>query len=329
VIRASTPVRVCDLGGWTDTWFGGPGRVLNIAVQPGIEVRISTTSGPKPVVLDVASFGHRYAVTPGEPRTPRHPLLEAAVDSLPPPVGTAVEISITSEVPSGCGGGTSAAVTVALVGALAALRNDELSPRQVAYAAHALEVEVVGRQSGIQDHLSAALGGTNFLTIDDYPAAAVETLPMWERLNALLTTVYVGQDHVSDHIHRAVIDRAATDKDHAFARLRAAAEAGRQAWCSEDLEGFGMAMIANTDAQSALHDALVGHDATRVIEMATACDAIGWKVNGAGGDGGSLTLLSREPSAKAALEEAIRHLDGRFQVLPLHVSPHGLTVRRD
>jgi D-glycero-alpha-D-manno-heptose-7-phosphate kinase len=329
VIRASTPVRVCDLGGWTDTWFGGPGRVLNIAVQPGIEVSIRAHAGPEPVVLDVASYGDRYAVMPGEARTPRHPLLEAAVDALPPPAGAAVEVAISSEVPSGCGAGTSAAVTVALLGALAALRDDQLTPRQVAYAAHALEVEVVGRQSGIQDHLSAALGGTTFLTIDDYPAAAFEPLPTWERLNALLTTVYVGQDHVSDHIHRAVIDRAATDKEHVFARLRAAAEAGRQAWCSEDLEGFGMAMIANTDAQSALHDALVGRDAARVIETAAAWGAIGWKVNGAGGDGGSLTLLSREPSAKTALEEAIGRLDGRFQVLPLHVSPLGLTVRRD
>ena len=34
MITASAPVRVCDNGGWTDTWFGGPGRVLNIAVSP-------------------------------------------------------------------------------------------------------------------------------------------------------------------------------------------------------------------------------------------------------------------------------------------------------
>ena len=31
MIESSAPVRICDNGGWTDTWFGGPGRVLNMA----------------------------------------------------------------------------------------------------------------------------------------------------------------------------------------------------------------------------------------------------------------------------------------------------------
>ena len=48
VITASTPVRVCDNGGWTDTWFGGPGRVFNIAVTPGVEVSIRPATGFKP-----------------------------------------------------------------------------------------------------------------------------------------------------------------------------------------------------------------------------------------------------------------------------------------
>ena len=92
MIEVSVPVRICDNGGWTDTWFGGPGRVLNIAVTPGVEVSIRATSGPDPVVLDVEDFGDRYSIVPGASRLARHPLLEAAVDSSPPPTGVAVEI---------------------------------------------------------------------------------------------------------------------------------------------------------------------------------------------------------------------------------------------
>ena len=44
MIVASVPVRICDNGGWTDTWFGGPGRVLNIAVVPGVEVAVTIYS---------------------------------------------------------------------------------------------------------------------------------------------------------------------------------------------------------------------------------------------------------------------------------------------
>ena len=72
-IKASAPVRVCDNGGWTDTWFGGPGRVLNIAVTPGVEVSIDAATGPDPVVLDAESFGDRYSIVPGVSRVARHP----------------------------------------------------------------------------------------------------------------------------------------------------------------------------------------------------------------------------------------------------------------
>ena len=58
-------------------------------------------------------------------------------------------------------------------------------------------------------------------------------------------------------------------------------------------------MIANTEAQRSLHPELVGVDARRVIEFAAAHGAIGWKVNGAGGDGGSVTILSATREAKA------------------------------
>ena len=88
-----------------------------------------------------------------------------------------MEVSVRSAVPAGCGAGTSAAVAVALLGGLAELRGEQLSPRDVAYAAHRLEVDVLGVESGIQDQLSAAFGGINYLEIEPYPEATVQTLP--------------------------------------------------------------------------------------------------------------------------------------------------------
>ena len=124
VIEASVPVRICDNGGWTDTWFGGPGRVLNVAVKPGVDVSIRATAGSDLVVFDLETLGERYSIVPGAPRTTRHPLLEAAIDAFPPPADLAVEVSVRSAVPAGCGAGTSAAVAVALLGALAAARSE-------------------------------------------------------------------------------------------------------------------------------------------------------------------------------------------------------------
>jgi len=327
VIEASVPVRICDNGGWTDTWFGGPGRVLNIAVTPGVDVSVRATAGSTTVVLDVENFGDRYPVVPGAPRVARHPLLEAALDAFPPPDERAVEVTVRSAVPAGCGTGTSAAVSVALLGALAAARAEQLSPREVAYAAHRLEVHVVGAESGIQDQLCAAFGGISYLEIEPYPEATVETLPAWEELGSRLTLVFLGRAHDSSGVHRQVIEKVARGGSGVFARLREAAGAARVAVLTQDLGAFGEAMIANTEAQRALHPALVGADASRVIELAAAHGAVGWKVNGAGGDGGSVTILSAGREAKSGLEQGMTGLDPRYRVLPIQISSVGLQVR--
>ncbi len=327
MIHATTPVRICDNGGWTDTWFGGPGRVLNLAVTPGVEVSIRAAPGPTGVLLDVENFGDRYSIVPGEARVARHPRLEAAIDASPPPADLAVEVRVSAAVPAGCGAGTSAAVAVALLGALAAARAEQPSPRDIAYAAHRLEVDVLGMESGIQDHLSAAFGGINYLEIEPYPEATVHTLPSWAGLSARLTLVFLGRAHDSSSVHRQVIDNAASRGSEAFARLRDAAVAARDAVLDQDLGAFGQAMIANTDAQRALHPELVGLDAARVIDLAAAQGAVGWKVNGAGGDGGSVTILSGSEAAKVAIEQRVAALDSRYRVLPIEISAVGLEVR--
>jgi D-glycero-alpha-D-manno-heptose-7-phosphate kinase len=327
VIDASAPVRICDNGGWTDTWFGGPGRILNVAVTPGAEVSIRGTVGPDHVVLDVETFGDRYSIVPRAPRVDRHRLLEAAIDAFPPPPGLAVEVSVRSGVPAGCGAGTSAAVAVALLGALAALRREQRSPRDIAYTAHRLEVDVLGVESGIQDQLSAAFGGINYLEIETYPESKVYPLPTWEELSPLLTLVFLGRAHDSSAVHRQVIEEVGCRGSGVFSRLRDAAVAARDAVLAQDLDGFGQAMRANTEAQRSLHPGLVGVDASRVIELAAARGAVGWKVNGAGGNGGSVTILSATRESKQALEHRVAVLDMRYRVLPIHVSTAGLEVR--
>jgi len=327
MIEATAPVRICDNGGWTDTWFGGPGRIVNVAVTPGVEVSIAVGSGPEPVVLDVGAYGDRYPVVPGAARAARHPLLEAAIDALPPPAHTPVEIRVRSAVPVGCGAGTSAAVAVALLGALGAAGSASISPRDVAYTAHRLEVDVLGAESGIQDQLSAAFGGINYIEIDQYPDATVLPLPEWDALGPRLSLIFLGRPHDSSEVHRQVIERVTSERDATFSRLRDAATASRDAVRAQDLAAFGRAMVANTEAQAALHPELVGVDARRVIDIATTHGAIGWKVNGAGGDGGSVTVLSATRAAKDALEARIAASDSGYRVLPIEVSGAGLVVR--
>lgn len=154
VVEAVAPVRVCDVGGWTDTWFAAPGAVCGLAAGPGARVRIACGSAARPRVrLAVASADEAYAFPLAEPPG-RHPLLEGAIALHAPPARD-IDVHVEAPVPPGSGLGTSAAVAVALIGALrhAASPSDPgaVEPALVAGLAHALEVEHLGWQSGVQD----------------------------------------------------------------------------------------------------------------------------------------------------------------------------------
>ena len=75
------------------------------------------------------------------------------------PKNLSCEVTIYSEAPGGASTGTSAAVTVALIGALDSLTPGRMTPHEVALAAQRIETEMLHQQCGIQDQLCAAYGG--------------------------------------------------------------------------------------------------------------------------------------------------------------------------
>jgi D-glycero-alpha-D-manno-heptose-7-phosphate kinase len=86
-------------------------------------------------------------------------------------------------------------------------------------------------------------------------------------------------------------------------------------------------MIQNTEAQRNLNSGLVSVDAQRVIDIAKAHKALGWKVNGAGGAGGSLTILCGDLShVKRTMIREIKEENALFQEIPIHLSRFGLRV---
>jgi D-glycero-alpha-D-manno-heptose-7-phosphate kinase len=336
IVHATAPIRICDNGGWTDTWFAGHGKVFNIGVSPGVEVEVGTYpigALPERVVLEAANYQDRYSFAPGA-LPGRHPLLEAVVAATGLPGDAAVEITVRSDVPAGSSTGTSAAVVVALLGALDALTPGRLGLYDVATKAHRIEVDALGIESGVQDQLCAAFGGVNFIEVSPYPHARVSQLQLsastWEELDDRLLLVYLGQAHVSSEMHEHVIAAMrgrSAQSEQILDELRRSAEEARDAALAGDLRALGKAMRRNTDAQTRLHPDIVGTDARTVIDTARAHGALGWKVNGAGGIGGSVTLLcDTDPESRLDLTETLAGSDPRFDVLPTSLSRAGLRV---
>jgi D-glycero-alpha-D-manno-heptose-7-phosphate kinase len=351
-IRSAAPIRICDLGGWTDTWFARHGCVFNLAVHPAVEVELRVTAadpagtGGRPlVVVHAENFGRRYVRDLDRPTWTKHPLIEAALESLPRRGDLAYRVNVFSTAPPGGSVGSSAATAVALLAAIQHLLRAQPSaetanvasglgtPDALAYAAHRLETDRLSQQSGVQDQLCATYGGACFIEIDQYPRARVTRLPLpdalrWE-LDARLALVYLGRTHESSAMHECVIRDLADRGPEAPAlqALRRAATAARDAFVAGNLQALGEAMQANTAAQAELHAGLIGAEAQRVIEIARAHGAAGWKVNGAGGDGGSLTILGG--SSLAVQRTMLREIEAEnaaFRVIPIRLSVEGVRV---
>ena len=90
-VHATAPIRACDLGGWTDTWFAGHGAVLNVAVTPLVEVRIDVHRRTRPTV-EVPELSHEDA-------RPAYEDLGELTDGLPPKERAAVVLRYGYDLP--------------------------------------------------------------------------------------------------------------------------------------------------------------------------------------------------------------------------------------
>ena len=326
-LRVTAPVRTADVGGWTDTWFAGRGMVTNVAVGPGVGVEVRTVDGspdeahilivdaapfgpgPQPIDASVVAAPYRFdaTVSLADPQASADPFVAMAVAVAGPK--RRLEVTIRSCVPPACGLGTSAAISVAVIGAVWTIEDRRFSMAELAAAALAVETGL-GLQSGIQDQLAAAFGGTHRFDVR-YP-----TLGFAHRLTPdpavlfadRLVTVYLGQPHSSSAIHEQVIaELEAGGHRRALDDLRVAAMNAAASLLRGDLRGFGRSMTEHNDATRRLHPTIVSTLADEIGAMAMDHGAVGWKANGAGGNGGTISLLAGEHfDERAELLERLR-----------------------
>jgi D-glycero-alpha-D-manno-heptose-7-phosphate kinase len=339
LIHSRAPLRANDLGGWTDTWFAKEGCVLNLAFAPSVEVEVKAFPNDERaaarVLVRAENYGETFVMDPARPSLEPHGFLQHTIATLAPPETWRVEVNIYSPVPAGISTGTSASICVALLGAFGRLAGRDLGRDEVVSLAHGVETVKLKQQSGIQDQICAAHGGISFIEMPRYPDARVERLELPERvseeLGRRLLVVYLGRPHSSSAIHEQVIARLESGEDPGQWRqletMKRLAREARDHLLAGDLEAYGKAMSENTECQRALFDGLVSSDADAVIDVCRRHGASGWKVNGAGGQGGSLALLAGADDRKRhLLGEAINALGGGIRTLPAWLSPSGLTV---
>lgn len=325
IVKAVAPARILDFGGWTDTWFAKSGRVLNFAVDLYAKVIIATRERPGASII-AQDYGEAIEIARPEDvlYDGKHDLLKAALNVTKV---DGVDISVYSDVPPGCGTGSSAAVSVALIGALGVLADLYMTPHEAAKLAHKLETEELGIQSGVQDQIASATGGIGYHIIDPYPNVSTSPIRLSHEttleLESRLILVYTGQAHLSGDVHKKVIGdyEAGVERTlKAMDTLRNTPVWAKSALMRGDFVELAEIMNINTQAQKNLHPDITTEKIEALEEISRKAGALGFKINGAGG-GGSVTLLCGSDNARA-VEHAVK--EAGYRVLPCHLDFRGL-----
>jgi D-glycero-alpha-D-manno-heptose-7-phosphate kinase len=295
IVFSRAPVRICDLGGWTDTWFYNKGAVFNFAVDLYSYIRIEENNQDKINIvsenLDLSTeiINFRKIEYDGT-----LDLLKAAVKRME--IKSGLNIFVRADAPPGCGTGTSASIAVALVAALAHYSNKNLTSHEIAEYAHKLETEELNLESGVQDQFAAAYGGVNYMEID-YPNVIISNINVNEKriceLESQFILVYLSS-RSSSEMHKAVIQnykKGQKNTIQAFETMKNCAHAMNIAINSSDIEEIGEIMNQNWEAQKNLHPLMLNPIIEKTERIAKENGAIGFKCNGAGG-GGSVTILA-------------------------------------
>ena len=324
VIFSRAPVRICDIGGWTDTWFYPKGAVFNICIDLYSYIRIvpnnlnciniiSENLNLRAEIQDLHEITYDGNLD----------LLKAAIKRMS--IEKGIDIYIRTEAPPGCGTGTSASVAVALIAALARFSRKNLIQREIAKLAHELEIDELKLESGVQDQYAAAFGGINFMEID-YPSVKVSQIKLDDdkicRLENQLILVYLSS-RSSNEMHKAVITNYKNNDAttvNSLEQIKDCAYEMKDAINSESLGLMGKIMNKNWKAQKNLHPSMVNPIIKKIEKLAENHGAIGFKLNGAGG-GGSATILAGIGSEYRLKRKLYKE---GFQILPIKLNLKGV-----
>jgi D-glycero-alpha-D-manno-heptose-7-phosphate kinase len=319
--RSAAPVRLDFAGGWTDVPpFSARegGAVVNATI--GLAAHVELKLGGTSIRLVSEDLGQELECANSGGLVPngRLDLLKAALRMFP--VQSACTLTTRSDAPPGSGLGSSGALDVALVAALARARGEQLSGRELAEQAWYLEVVEAKIPGGKQDQFAAALGGFHRLSFRD-PDVGIEPITLDPACAAALerqtVLCYTGRSRVSGATIARVMaayERGDGPVTGALRALKDVADAMAEALRAGDLARVAGLLSQNWKHQQALDPEMRTPEMARLERGLGDAGALGGKAAGAGA-GGTMFFITRDdpgPAIAAAREAGATVLPVRW-----------------
>ena len=301
--HAAAPVRLDFAGGWTDVPpFSARegGVVVNGAIE--LTARVAVRLGGRLIRLVSEDLGEKLecADSGGLVLDGRLDLLKAALRMLP--LQAACTITTRCDAPPGSGLGSSGAMDVALVAALALARAERLTGREIAEQAWYLETVEAKIPGGKQDQFAAAFGGFQRLTFRD-PDVGIEPITLDPAFATALerqtVLCYTGRSRVSGATIARVMaayERGDPAVTGALRALKDVAAAMAEALRAGDAARVAALLSENWNHQQTLDPEMRTPDMARLERAMKAAGALGGKAAGSGAGGAMFFVTGDDPT---------------------------------
>lgn len=316
VIRSRAPLRISFCGGGTDVapypaLYGG--CVLSATIERYAYVSVRNHDA-RTIRVHSEDTGHEIVFDPDRPEASsgKLDLAQAIFQRFG---ASAMDCFMHSDAPPGSGLGSSSAMIVAFITALALKTGTHLTTDDVAEFAYAVEREDLGIVGGMQDQYASAFGGFNFI---EFESDGVHVTPLRLSENAIAELHYhlmlcdTGTTRLSSNIvadqtagliaHNAdVVDGLAALKDMTVTMMRRLLK-GR-------LMEFGELLDDAWQFKRRLSRHITSDAIDDLYDSAKRAGAIGGKILGAGGGGHMLLFVPFD--RRNAVRERVERAGGK------------------
>lgn len=322
-ITTSTPLRVSFAGGGTDLpefYQRGYGAVYSTAIDKHLYVTVKPLS---PIYGNVYRLNYSEAEQADSIDAIKNTIARECLRLVP--VEPPLYIGTIADLPAYSGLGSSSSFAVGLLHALHAYRGERVSSGHIAEEAAHVEITVLKRPMGKQDHFAAAFGGLNYIrfradggvSIEPQNISAKRVDDLFNHLLLFWTGIHRNSSEVLSE-QRSNIDAKITEletiREHAM-NLRDLVSNG----CFTP-QKFGAILHGGWELKRGLASAISNNSIDGWYQKALAAGAFGGKLCGAGG-GGFLLIVAppdRQPAVRAALQDLME--------VTIGYEPHGSRV---
>lgn len=312
MIITQTPLRISFFGGgsdFRDFYREEEGCVLSSAIDKFIFVIAKRRYDP------MIRVGYSRTELVSSVEEIQHDLVRESLKIAG--VHERIEIGTMADIPSsGSGLGSSSAVTVGVLNALHAFRNDPLPLETLAQNACEVEIGRLGRPIGKQDQYIAAYGGLRFIRFLPDEQVLVERVVINEselrRFNQHLMLFYTNHGRQAATILNEQVENI-KDRMPVLRELKSMAYTARGLLEQGNFDDFGRMLHESWQLKKSLASKISNSEIDDLYATARKAGALGGKITGAGGGGYLLLYCPREKQydVRAALSD--------FRELPFHL----------